>query len=276
MTLRNYLFMLVSAAILFMGFTSVVVIEPGYYGVEVLLGQTKRTLENGFYFLNPLSEVKKINVAQRPTEMKISSKTRDLLQLESSIVIIYQMDHQKLAVFGTKYGFNTENLNKELKDYINHITKDVFGRKTYQEVIQNREIITKTISDKVKQQVEDNVIDVIDVILKDISPSNAVQKSIENKMIAEERVRSDKFQKDSIRIIAEAKAEEYRLEIDARVAGIKKVSEVLTDNMIKWELLNKWNGELPQVVGLKDGVDVNLSLDSISTRQKHKEASPNK
>ena len=91
-----------------LAFESITVVPAGHRGVQVTMGTVNPVaLESGWQFVNPISNVKDVNVQiQRATYEGAAAGTKDLQQVHTDIVANYRLSPEKVALIYRDFGLN--------------------------------------------------------------------------------------------------------------------------------------------------------------------------
>ena len=103
--------------------------------------------------------------------------------------------------------------------------------------------------------------------------SQEFNSAIEAKQVAEQNLIKTKTEQQQAIVVAEAEAKEKTIKANAEAEAIlatakaqaeanKMLEESLSEIVIKYEQITKWNGELPKVTG-NSGNFIDMSLDDI-------------
>ena len=116
--------------ILFTAFESFTIVPAGYIGVQVTLGTVNpETLSEGLHFVNPISQVKEVEVRVVKADLKgAQAGTKDLQVVHTDIVVNYRIDGAKAATMYKEFGLDLENkillpaINESFKAVTAHLS----------------------------------------------------------------------------------------------------------------------------------------------------------
>lgn len=165
-------------------FESVTIVPAGTRGVQVTFGTVNPVpLDNGMHLVNPLSNIRNINIQlQRATMESASAGTKDMQQVHTDIVINYRLNADKVAVIYKDFGVDL--VNKVLTPSLNEAFKSVTGHYTSEELITKRDEVSAGILNLVRNKLAQFDISVDSVSLVNFGFSPEYQKAIEQKVIA--------------------------------------------------------------------------------------------
>lgn len=143
---------------------------------------------------------------------------------------------------------------------VNEVLKAVTAKYTAEECITSRSNVSKELVDEINKKLNAQGIYVNDVNIINFDFSEAYNKAIEDKQVAEQKLKKAETDKQSAVVNAQAEAEKKKIAAEAEAAATKvkadaqaeaneKLNKSISKNLIDYEIANKWNGELPKVSG---------------------------
>ena len=200
-------------------------------------------------------------------EIATAAYSSDAQTMDVAMTLQYQIMPDKVTDIATQYG-TLEVLQGRIQSIVIEKTKAVLSSHKAMDIIANRASISPDVEEAIKQAVdEDYFVSITTVVLTNIDFSDAFEKAVEDKMIAEQsKLKADyenqtkvasaeaeaeaklKAAQAAIKI-AEAEAEALKIAAQAEAEANKLLSESLTDKVLESKFYEKWNGELPQVMG---------------------------
>jgi regulator of protease activity HflC (stomatin/prohibitin superfamily) len=240
-------------------YSSVTIVSAGHRGVQVTMGTVNPVpLESGWQFVNPISNVKEVNVQiQRSTMEGAAAGTKDLQQVHTDIVVNYRLSPEKVALIYRDFGLNI--VDKVLQPALNESFKSVTGHYTSEELITKRDEVSAAILQQVKTKVAQFDINIDNVSLVNFGFSAEYQKAIEQKVIATQQ--KQKAEQDLQRIEVEAKSRIAQAEGEAKAIAIQ--AQAIQSNggaqYVQLQWIEKWDGKMPDtVVNGSQGMMLNL------------------
>jgi regulator of protease activity HflC (stomatin/prohibitin superfamily) len=242
---------IICGAVLFVGgilFSSFTVISAGHTGVVVTLGEVNPvTLTEGLHFVNPISQIKDVNVQLQKTQLTgASASTKDLQQVHTDIVVQYRLNAEHVPRIYKEFGLNVDE--KVLGPAINEAFKTVTAHYTSEELITKRGVVSDEIQNSLKGKVAPFNIDVSGISLVNFGFSAEYQKAIEQKVIATQQ--TAKAEQDLARIKVEAASRIAQAEGEAKAIAIQ-ASAIQSNggqNYVQLQWIEKWDGKLPSTV----------------------------
>lgn len=213
-------------------------IESGEIGLKTRFGKiTDTSLKEGINFKIPLIEkIIKVNIKVQKSEMGIESSTKDLQNVNTSVAVNYRVDVEKAPSLYRQVGNAYEEviLNPAIKESI----KSAIAQYNAEEITINRTAVSLSCLKAIQDKVSKYGIIIEDFNLTDFSFSEEYTRSIEEKQVAEQNLEKAKL--DAERKIVEAEANRKANELQG---------QTLNEALIKKQFIEKWNGELPKVLG---------------------------
>ena len=254
-------------------------IDAGFRGIKLVWGKVASdSLPEGLYFFNPIST----NIVSMDTRLQrktttLETYTKDIQQANIHLTVNFYVDPINAHLLYQRIGQNYHNTL--IEPAVLSSTKDVVGKIEADKFINNREVVTQEIKEKLSEALEGSHVIVQSVSIEDIAFSAAFEAAIEAKQIATQE--AIKSQNETVRIAEEAKqqvikaraesdskkaqsdADAYAIEVEskakadairqmglAEAEAIEKKSRALSQNakLVDLTKAEKWNGQLPQNV----------------------------
>lgn len=235
-------------------------INQGYVGVKYHLGQVVETnLTPGWKWHIPFIEtIKKVDTREQVYEGTISAYTRDTQTVEGvEITLNWSYDVSMLDSIIQTIGLgNVES--KLLIPQVNSVTKNATGKYKAEELVQNRSVLQEKVEDELREAMAPYGIIVHAFNVKNLDFEDSFEEVIRAKVAAEQealRKQNETVAKEEeakqLLIRAEAEANAKKLEAEAEAYAIQVIQDQLSmsPEYIQLEMVKKWNGEWPQVMG---------------------------
>lgn len=198
-------------------------------------GQMQRELHQGFNMINPFTdnvEVYDLKIV-KTDYIKIEGLSSDMQTIYLDLTINWKLDPSKLTeVYQTIHGNIEETI---MVNAVIDTSKTELGKFRVEEIARNRERLKSAIEDNLKVRLKEKYLDVINVSIVNIDFSDEYEKSIEEKLVAEQKALEAKNKKEQVRYEAEAKGIENR-----------NLATTITPMVLKQKWIEKWDGKLPQ------------------------------
>ena len=238
-------------------FTCFTTIKSGEVGIRVRFGKVVNKATNeGINVKVPFIEkIEKMDIRVQKIEVKTSSSSKDLQEVDMSLAVNYKIDSDKAVFLYKNVGKGYSEI--VLEPAIEESIKAVTSKYTAEELITNRSEVSSKCMDELSKKVLKYGLLVSDFNITNFSFSEEFDKAIEEKQVAEQKVLTAKQELEKEKIEAEKKI--VKAEAEKKANQLKQ--QTLTDNIIKEKFIEKWNGELPKVIGGNNVFDISSLLD---------------
>jgi regulator of protease activity HflC (stomatin/prohibitin superfamily) len=231
-------------------------IDAGERGVILRNGKVVGTAEPGLSFKLPIVDsVREITVqTQARVYEKVMVYSRDQQNANLQVSVNYRLATDQVekiySEFGGQEGIVTRLLDRQVPEEV----KNVFGRFNAVTAIQERARLGMEIQEAIQKASNNSMMIVESVQVENIDFSDAYEKSIEQRMLAEVEVQKvqqnaerEKVQAEILVIQAKAEADAKKLQGEAEAYAINARGKALRDNPALIELVQaeKWDGKLP-------------------------------
>lgn len=275
--IRAIISIILGAAIALFGM-SFVIIPSGYTGVKTTFGQiAEETLPNGFNWKTPFIEsIEIVNNKQQDAgfaqkDSKIWGETSEKVPVYmADVTVTYQIDNEKSAwIYANVIDYKSQLISDAM---VASALKNAAVQFTAEQVTVRSNIeptAQKELQESLNNKYGENVVHILKVVINNMDFEDSYNEAINQKNLAakqaeaqaiQNQIEIDKATKDAEtqRIAAEAQAiaetakaqgeaDAIRIKAEAEAEANRKLSESLTDNVLRNKLYDKWNGELPKV-----------------------------
>lgn len=252
-------------------------IDAGYRGIKLVWGKVASdSLPEGLYFFNPIStNIVSMDTRLQKKTTKLETYTKDIQQANIYLTVNFYVDPANAHNLYQRIGLTYHNTL--IEPAVLRVTKDVIGKVEADKFVNNREVVTQEIKEKLAASLEGSHVVIQSVAIEDIAFSSAFEAAIEAKQIATQE--AIKSQNETVRVEEEAKqqvikaraesdskkaqsdADAYAIEVEskakaeairqmglAEAEAIREKSAALAQNanLVELTKAEKWNGELPQ------------------------------
>jgi regulator of protease activity HflC (stomatin/prohibitin superfamily) len=225
------------------------IVEAGHTGVVVTLGKVKEgVLQEGIHFKIPfVQQIVKIDNRIVKLEVETEAFSKDLQTVETVLAINYRVDTSKSYSIYKNIGANYETVL--VTPAVNEVLKAITAKYTAEESVTNRVLISDGLVTGLNEKLNDIGLYVTDVNIINFEFSEAFITAIEEKQVAQQKLLKSETEKQTAIINAEANAETVRINAEAQAQANKILNESLSDRVIEYNKVQKWNGILPKVTG---------------------------
>ncbi len=258
MNLKKYMIILPIALIaLLVLFNSTVVVDAGHTGVVLTLGKVEETvLQEGMHMKLPfVQQVVQIDNRIVKLEVETEAFSKDLQTVDTTLAINYRIDANKSYSVYKNIGSDYESVL--IVPAVNEVLKAITSKYTAEESVSNRALISEGLVQGLNSKLNASGLYVTDVNIIDFDFSEAFIQAIEEKQVAQQQLLKAETEKQTAITNAEAQAEAIKIKAEAEAEANRVLSESLTSQIIEYNKIQKWNGELPQVTGAETPI-INL------------------
>ena len=228
-------------------FSSITIVDAGHTGVINTLGHvSENVLQEGIHLKIPfIQTIIKMDNRIVKLEVETEAFSKDLQTVETKLAINYRVSKDKSYAIYKNVGSDYETIL--VSPAVNEVLKAITAKYTAEESVANRSLISQGLIEELNNKLNKNGIYVEDVNIINFEFSEAYIAAIEEKQVAEQRLLKAKTEKEEAIVKAEAEAETLRIQSEAQAKANNILSKSLSENLIKYEMMKKWNGELPMV-----------------------------
>ena len=233
---------IIAAAVL--AWISVYVIEPGQIGVKVnTVSGATQSVEPGWHFKRPvLDAVYKYSVRTQLAEYKAVGASRDLQEVTLDVQINFRPVYE--AVNKIHVSIGPAYIERVINPAVYESAKAAIAQFNAEEMMVERERLRAIIEEKLKGNLAAYFIFIETVNIKDIDFRDEFNKSVEAKVIEQQKVKTAEYralqaeqEKKAAILLAEGEAERQRL-----------LTRSASKDSIALAWIAKWQGTTPQVI----------------------------
>ena len=201
------------------------IVNPTYRGVIERLGKYNRFLKVGFNWVIPIIERSRFrNITERMTNIASQEIiTKDNLNAKVELVVYHKVKNDEDSV--KKSYYEVEDYKTQIIMLAQTTARNVIGNMKFTEVNSQRSMLNKLLAETIEKEIENWGLKVVRVELKDITPPQSVQETMNNIIQAQNA-------KDAA--IDFATAVETKAD-GARRAAIKEADGIKQANILKAE-----------------------------------------
>ena len=263
------------------GVSSIHVIPTGYTVVKTTFGKiAEKELTTGIHFSAPfVQKIQTVNNKQqdRRLEGKIWGETSDKTPVYGeNVTVTYSISPEKSAWLCANVT-DTDNLIKG--SMVASAMKAAMAELTPEEVTSRGKIeplTQKKLAEALDTKYGKDAITLYQVIIENMDFEDEYNAAIQQKSIAQQTAARQEIEnKTAIKKAeadktveikkAEAKAEKMRIEAEAQANANKELADSISDALINYQKIEKWDGKLPKVTGGNAIVSLDGDEDSAST-----------
>ena len=226
---------------------SITIVDAGHTGVINTLGNvSENVLQEGIHLKIPfIQTIIKMDNRIVKLEVETEAFSKDLQTVTTKLAINYRVSKDKSYAIYKNVGSDYETIL--VSPAVNEVLKAITAKYTAEESVANRSLISQGLIEELNAKLNKNGIYVEDVNIINFDVSEAYIAAIEEKQVAEQRLLKAKTEKEEAIVKAEAEAETLRIQSEAQAKANERLSKSLNEHLIRYEMMKKWNGELPMV-----------------------------
>lgn len=223
-------------------------VNSGEVGLKVRFGKiTNEVATEGINFKIPyIDEIVKVNIKVQKSEVDSTAASKDLQDIYIKFAVNYQVKAEYAYELYKTVGNNYEEVI--LQPAIQESIKSVTAGYTAEEMITKRGEISQKTLDLLQNKTAKYGLKINELNIINLDFSEEFNKAIEEKQIAEQKVRKAEQELEQTKIEAEKKVTEAQAEAEALKLQKEEItSELLELRKIEAQLkaIEKWNGQLP-------------------------------
>jgi prohibitin 2 len=261
-TLRSMGVAILVFAVIIVGWAGTYIVQPGHRGVEVTLGKVSPQFkQEGFGFKQPfITHIHPMIVRQQTRSMPAECYSSDLQQVKMVLSVLYRIPERSVVKIFQDYA--GEPFDSLIAPRVQEALKEVAAGKSAETIVKKREEVKTRALDLARQKIGTNFLDVVELVLYEISLSPELEAAIETKMVQEQEAEKAKF----TQLKAQIEADTAIVRAKGEAEAIQVRGQALRDSpdFIRLQVVQTWNGKSPLVVGAEGGgANLLLQLDEL-------------
>lgn len=257
------------AAVIILCLTCTATVPTGYTGILTTFGRVENgTLEAGFHVKSPVQQIVLMDNREQKTAFVTESFSSDIQQVDVTGSVNYAINKSTAMTLFKEVG--TDYYSKLVQPRMLEIIKGAFSQYTAENLVANRQTLSTKIRENLAAELEKYGINVISINIENIDFTDAFTDAVEAKQVAaqkklqaqieeEQKTMEAQQQAERKRISAEAEAAVQKINADAEAYAVRVKSEAeaaaneliaasVTDELIRFNEVKNWNGQLPTFV----------------------------
>jgi 23S rRNA (cytidine1920-2'-O)/16S rRNA (cytidine1409-2'-O)-methyltransferase len=233
---RSMVPMIVIAALLSIGglvtlLRTLTVVSTGEIGITDLYGQVSdQPLTPGIHFKNPMARMVTFSSQTREFKETLQTPTKEGLMLNVDVSVLYRIDPAKAKQLYQTVGMNYEEivLVPQVRSLIRSATANFESKTIY---TSDRQTLAQQLRENLNKTLSDRGIIIEDTPIRNVKLPDSVEKSVQEKLSAEQDAQRMKFVLDRERQEADRK----RIEAQGNADAQKILSQGLSEQALRFK-----------------------------------------
>lgn len=262
-------------------FGSYEIVPPGHRGIVIHAGSVQNAvLEEGLTFKIPFyTTVKSFPVRVEQSTIKTQAASKDMQTVHATLSLNWHITPDKVNDVFRRLGEPTVIEANVITNAVSEVLKAETAKMSAEEILGKRVELKNSIDKGLVERLKAFDVSVDAVNLSDFTFEAEFNKAVEEKQIAEQNAKKAEYtaqqaevdarasvnkargQAQSSLTIAKAAAESTLVQARADAESNALKQKTLTDQLIRYSAIEKWNGALPSVMSGKNGAVPFLNLD---------------
>jgi prohibitin 2 len=236
---------LVVFVIVVIGASSSYIIEPGTRGVKITLGKAQEQfLPEGFGFRTPfITRIIPVLIQQRTVPLRADCFSSDLQQVSVEVRVLYRVPEASVVQIYRE--FAGDPFDSLIAPRVQEALKEVTAVMTAEQIVKRRDEVKEKAIIAARLKIGE-MLNVEDIVIRDIHLSKELETAIEAKMVAEQEAARARF--TQLQSQVEADTTVIRAEGEAKAIRVRGEALKLNPAFIRLQIVEKWNGKSPLVV----------------------------
>ena len=259
-------------AVIFLG-SSFVVIPAGHTGVALTFGKVEDVvLQEGLHFKVPFVQ-KIVVVDNRIVKLDVNTEafSKDLQTITTVVAVNYHVGKENSQTLYKNVGMGFEEVL--ITPAVNEVLKAVTAKYTAVELVSSRAEVSMLLDDGLNEKLNAYGIFINELNIINWDFSEEYINAVEAKQVAEQNLIKTRTEQEQALVIAnteaqkrviaaEAEANEIKVLAQANAESNRIITESISELLIKYQTVSKWDGKLPTVMSGSDNMLIDIPLTS--------------
>lgn len=183
---------------------------------------------------------------------EMSGTTSDMQDVYTQFTLNYQISKKNASEIYKTIGKEYENT--VIVAQTNNTVKSVLAKYAATELVSSRSEVAAAIEKELENVLSKYDIEVVDTAIENLTFSDEFNDSIEQKVIAEQNLERAKTEQEKLNLEVEQEAKRKIAEAEGTAKANAILTESISNDILQKNMIDKWNGELPKVVGNSSNV----------------------
>ena len=264
------LIFVVILAVIFLG-SSFVVIPAGHTGVALTFGKVEDVvLQEGLHFKVPFVQ-KIVVVDNRIVKLDVNTEafSKDLQTINTVVAVNYHVGKENSQTLYKNVGMGFEEVL--ISPAVNEVLKAVTAKYTAVELVSSRAEVSMLLDEGLNEKMNAYGIFINELNIINWDFSEEYINAVEAKQVAEQNLIKTRTEQEQALVIAnteaqkrviaaEAEANEIKVLAEANAESNRIITESISELLIKYQTVAKWDGKLPTVMSGSDNMLIDIPL----------------
>lgn len=256
-------------------------VPAGHVGILTTFGKVSdEVLGEGFHLKNPVAKITRMDVRTQVEHGTYEAFSSDIQQVQVGLTVNFNVNKDTAMNLFREVG--TKYIDTIIIPRVKENTKVVISHYTAESLVENREMLSSEVLELMKFDMAVYGINVTAISIEDIDFTDAFTNAVEAKQVATQQKLAAQTEEEKLtmqkeaeaareiitaeaeaernKIAANANAEVIRIEADTAAYAVRveaeaqaeanaMIADSLTDELVNYTVLSRWNGELPEYYG---------------------------
>lgn len=224
-----------------------VIINAGERGVLMTFGEVQASvLGEGIHPIMPLAQtVQKLSVRVQSHQITAEASSKDLQDVYTDVAVTWHLAPAKVNVIFQQIGDERAVVESIIDPAVEEVLKAVMAMYTAEEIITKRGDVKTAVDRALTERLTPYNLAVDDISLVHVHFTKRFSDAVEAKQVAEQEAKRAEFV--ALKAVREAEARVNLARGDAEAQRLLR--ETLTPELLQRQAIERWNGNLPFIVG---------------------------
>lgn len=267
---------IIAVAAVLLAANAATIVPAGSTGVVLTLGKVSDTsFQEGFHLKVPfIQQVEDMSNKIQVYETPASAVSKDLQTVSSTIAVNYRLVSDQSANMYKNVGVDYQTIL--ITPVVQECMKAATAKYTAEQLITERTAVGDEVKTSLDAKLNSYGIYIEKFNIVNFDFSTEFNTAIEAKQVAEQNLLKTKTEQEQALVIsntdaekkviaAKADAEAILAQAQAQADANKLLEESLSDKVIAYEQIQKWDGQMPKVVGSDSNMLIDIPLEETAT-----------
>lgn len=228
---------------------SVYTVDTGEVAVVKFLGEANNVREAGTYFDFWITNTyQKYDAKTQTIQITTATYSSDAQTMDIQMTVQYKIMTDKAIKIAEQYG-SLDALQSRIESVAIEKAKATLSSYKAMNIIADRASMSPLVEEAIKNAIDEKYyVNIQTVAMTNIDFSDAFEKAVEDKMIAEQQQLKANYENETKIAKAKADAEAKIVQAEAEAKSNDMLEKSLTEKILRQLYIEKWDGKLPTTV----------------------------